>query len=79
MVQTRFGTDGQVQPVAFVWRHRTRYVTGLGRVWQTEDDRGHPIQRFLVQTASGDTFELEFGLLSQGWQLTRVWLTQHTA
>lgn len=77
MVQARFDTSGQLQPVAFVWRHRTRYVTSLGRIWQTEDDEGRSIRCFLVQTASADTFELQLNLSSLRWQLTRAWVTHH--
>ncbi|MDH7485055.1 MAG: hypothetical protein QHJ81_02130 [Anaerolineae bacterium] len=74
VVQARFDAQGQVRPVAFVWRSRTRYITEWGRQWVEETGADAPRRCFLVQTASGDTFELQLELKTLRWWLHRACL-----
>ena len=71
-VQVRFAPGGHVQPVAFVWRERTRYLAGLGRQWSETVD-GREWRCFLAQTASGDTVDLRWNRQSNEWRLHRAW------
>ena len=70
--QVRFAPGGPVQPVAFAWRERTRYLAGLGRQW-TEEIDGVAWRCFLAQTTSGDTVELRWNQQSNEWRLWRAW------
>jgi PncC family amidohydrolase len=73
LVQARFLPDGQVQPLVFVWRNRTRYITDLGRQWQ--EAVGDVIWRcYLARTPTTETFELRFNSGSGQWMLARAWL-----
>ena len=36
IVQARFLPDGAVQPTAFIWRERTRYIADWGRQWDEQ-------------------------------------------
>ncbi len=71
-VIARFLCDGQIQPVAFVWRQRTQHVAGIGRQWQEETD-GIVCQCYLVMTPAAETFELRFHPASGRWVLYRAW------
>ncbi|HNS03805.1 MAG TPA: hypothetical protein PKM78_15645 [Anaerolineae bacterium] len=71
-VQVRFSPGGGVQPVAFVWDQRTRYLAGLGRQW-TEQVDGSEWRCFLAQTVAGDTVELRWNRQSNQWRLHRAW------
>ena len=79
MVQARFNAQGRAQPVAFVWRNRTRYITDQGRDWVEEADSDAPCRCFLVQAANGDTFELRLELKTLCWRLHRAWLQPRSA
>jgi hypothetical protein len=72
LVQVRFGLSGSVQPTAFVWHSRTRYLAGLGRHWS---ERVGTVEWrcFLAQTASGDTVELRWNQQTHEWRLFRAW------
>lgn len=70
--QVRFAAGGHVQPVAFTWRTRTRYLAGLGRQWIEQDDQGE-WRCFLAQTTAGDTVELQWNRRSDVWRLSRAW------
>ncbi|MBC8446785.1 MAG: hypothetical protein H8D78_03455 [Chloroflexi bacterium] len=72
MVQARFDAQGRTQPVAFVWRNRTRYVTDVGREWVDETNGDAPRRCFLVRAANGDTFELRLELKTLRWRLHRA-------
>lgn len=72
MAQVRFLPGGHVQPTAFVWQGRTRYLAGLGRQWTTEDESG-AWRCFLAQTANGDTVELRWHTATHEWRLFRAW------
>jgi hypothetical protein len=73
MVQARFLPDGQIQPTAFIWQGRTRYIVDVGRQWQ-EDAGGASWRCFLVQSPSQETFELRFDPTASRWLLERAWL-----
>ena len=73
LVQARFLTDGSVQPTAFIWQGRTRYIADTGRQWQ--ESTGGVIWRcFLVMTPTSETFELRFDFAGSRWLLHRAWL-----
>jgi len=72
MVQVRFLPQGLVQPTAFIWRERTRYLAGLGRQWDEVTDTGQ-WRCFLAQTVAGDTVELRWNTRTQEWRLKRAW------
>jgi hypothetical protein len=72
-VQARFAPEGGVQPVAFIWRDRTRYVAALGREWQ-EEIEGRVWRCYLVQTPTAETFELRLDPEGMRWVLARAWL-----
>ncbi len=78
LVQARFPPDGGIQPTAFIWRNRTRYVASLGRQWE-EEAEGIRWRCYLVQSPNGDTFELRLDLARMAWVLARAWLTQAPA
>jgi len=71
-VQARFLPDGQIQPVAFVWRGRTRYIADIGRQWSEEIEGAH-WRCYLVRTQTADTFELRLDLEAGRWVLARAW------
>lgn len=73
LVQARFLPDGAVQPVAFIWRSRTRYVATVGREW-VEESEGLRWRCYLVQTPSAETFELRLDTAGMRWILARAWL-----
>lgn len=72
LVQVRFGPGGSVQPTAFIYEGRTRYLAGLGRQW-AEEVEGTGWRCFLAQTASGDTVELRWNQQTHEWRLWRAW------
>jgi hypothetical protein len=72
LVQARFQPDGRMQPTAFIWQNRTRYISDLGRQWQ-ETSEGATWHCFLVQTPSLETFELRYDPSSGRWLLERAW------
>ena len=72
-VQARFAPVGGVQPVAFIWRDRTRYVSALGREWQ-EEVEGRVWRCYLVQTPTAETFELRLDPEGMRWVLARAWV-----
>jgi Domain of unknown function (DUF6504) len=73
LVQARFLPEGGLQPVAFIWRDRTRYVASLGREW--EEEGGGTLWRcYMVQTPNAETFELRLDPAGMRWMLARAWL-----
>jgi hypothetical protein len=76
LVQARFLPDGQIQPTAFIWRGRTRYVADIGRQWQ-EEIGGIPWRCYLVRTPASETFDLRLDLAGGRWVLARAWLIEH--
>lgn len=73
LVQARFLPKGGVQPAAFIWRNRTRYIAALGREW--EDEVEETLWRcYMVQTPNGEAFELRLDLAGMRWILARAWL-----
>jgi hypothetical protein len=73
LVQARFLPEGGVQPAAFIWRNRTRYIAALGRQWE-EETEGTRWCCYLVQTPNGETFELRLDTVAMRWILARAWL-----
>lgn len=78
-VQARFDSQGQVQPVAFIWGGRTRYIADLGRQWLDDVGAGLTVRGFLVRSACGDTFELRLELPALRWVLHRAWIQPSAA
>jgi hypothetical protein len=72
LVQARFLPDGAVQPTAFIWRERTRYIADAGRQWQEEAD-GVTWRCYLVRTPASETFELRYAMTEGRWVLWRAW------
>lgn len=72
LVQARFLPEGAVQPLAFIWRHRTRYLTAVGREWE-EESEGTQWRCYLVQTPTAETFELRLDTAAMRWILARAW------
>jgi hypothetical protein len=74
LVQARFLPGGGVQPVAFIWRNRTRYIAAVGREW--EEEMGETLWRcYVVQAPTAETFELRLDMTGMRWVLARAWLT----
>jgi hypothetical protein len=73
LVQARFLPGGAVQPVAFIWRNRTRYITAVGREWE-EESEGIRWRCYLVQTPTAETFDLRLDTAGMRWVLARAWL-----
>ena len=71
--QARFLPDGHIQPTAFIWRDRTRYIADHGREWEEAAD-GVAWRCYLVRTPTGETFELRCALAEGRWILSRAWL-----
>lgn len=71
-VQARFPAEGGVQPAAFIWRNRTRYVAAVGREW-AEEAEGTLWRCYLVQTPAAETFELRLDPARMRWVLGRAW------
>jgi hypothetical protein len=72
LVQARFLPDGRVQPTAFIWRGRTRYIADLGRQWEEEKD-GITWRCYLARTPTSETFELRLDVTGGRWRLARAW------
>lgn len=72
LVQARFLADGGVQPTAFIWRNRTRYIADLGRQWD-ETASGATWRCYLVRTPTQETFELRYSPAEGRWVLARAW------
>lgn len=75
LVQARFLPDGRVQPTAFIWRNRTRYVADWGRQWDETAD-AITWRCYLVRTPTQETFELRYAPAEGRWILARAWLRQ---
>ncbi len=72
LVQARFLADGGVQPTAFIWRNRTRYIADLGRQW-AEPAGGVTWRCYLVRTPTQETFDLRYAPAEGRWVLARAW------
>ncbi len=72
LVQARFLPEGRVQPTAFIWRERTRYIADWGREWR-EEAGGVAWRCYLVRTPSLQTFELRFAPAEGRWVAWRMW------
>ena len=74
LVQARFLPDGRIQPTAFVWRRRTRYIADIGRQWQ-EEASGVTWHCYLARTPTRETFELRLDRGGGRWVLAKAWPT----
>ncbi len=63
-VTARFDLEGDIIPLAFVWRERTYKVDAIGRHWNAED--GHHI---LVMDPRCQTYHLIFQSETARWYL----------
>lgn len=75
LVQARFLPDGRVQPTAFIWRERTRYIADWGREWDEVAD-GITWHCYLVRTPNQEAFELRYAAALGQWRLARAWLRE---
>jgi hypothetical protein len=73
LVQARFLPAGGLQPTAFIWRNRTWRVAALGREWEEEAEETR-WRCYMVQTATGESFELRLDLAAMRWVLARAWV-----
>lgn len=62
-VIARWTSDGNLQPLSFVWQGRNYRVEGVGRQWLDEEG-----QHVLCMAAGGVVYELIL-LVGQGWKL----------
>lgn len=65
--------NGDLRPTSFVWRHKTRYVSDIGRTWE-ERVQGATLRCFMIQTVDGNTFEVHFDAGKDQWTIHRAWL-----
>ncbi len=65
-VEARFGDDGGILPLAFVWKARRFSVLKLGRQWQEGD-----LRHFLVMTSGAQVFEIDYNEENSGWRMMR--------
>jgi hypothetical protein len=66
-VTARFGLDGQVYPLRFIWENRTYRIDSIGRQW--EADGG---VHFLVMTPMNEVYELLYLPVSRMWRIKPV-------
>ena len=65
-VEARFGDDGGILPLAFVWEARRFPVLTLGRQWQEGD-----LRHFLVMTSGAQVFEIAYNEKNRSWHMGR--------
>ncbi|MCJ7824932.1 MAG: hypothetical protein MUP44_08540 [Anaerolineales bacterium] len=65
-VEVRFDEDGEILPLAFVWKESRFSVLALGRQWQ-KGLRRH----FLVMTSGEQVFEIIFNEEAGSWCMGR--------
>ena len=65
-VEVRFGDDGEILPLAFVWEERRFSVLSLGRQWQEGDFR-----HFLVMTSGEQVFSIAYNEETGSWCMGR--------
>ena len=66
-VTARFGLDGQVYPLQFIWENRIYRIESIGRQWEA-DGSAH----FLVMAPGNEVYELVYHPLSRRWQIKPV-------
>ncbi|TET98450.1 MAG: hypothetical protein E3J30_06695 [Anaerolineales bacterium] len=65
-VEARFGEDGEILPLVFVWEERRFTVLTLGRQWQEGQSR-----HFLVMTYGEQVFEIAYSEEDGSWCMGR--------
>ncbi len=65
-VEARFGEDGEILPLVFVWEERRFTVLALGRQWQEGQSR-----HFLVMTSGEQVFEIAYSEEDGSWCMGR--------
>lgn len=63
-VTARFGQDGQIFPLRFVWEGRTYRIDSIGRQWETGGSL-----HFLVMVPTNEVYELVYQPLSRLWRI----------
>jgi hypothetical protein len=63
-VEVRFGEDGHMTVLSFMWRGRKRPVLSHGRQWGDEDGF-----HFLLMTTGDQVYELVYAPLSSLWHI----------
>jgi hypothetical protein len=66
-VTARFGMDGQVFPLQFVWEGRTYRIDSIGRRWEAGGSL-----HFLVMVPSNEVYELVYQPLSRLWRIKPI-------
>ncbi len=54
-VEARFGEDGAILPIVFIWKERRFSVLTQGRQWQEGE-----LRHFLVMTSGEQVFEITY-------------------
>ena len=65
---------GQTTPVSLTWQGKDYALTVVGRQWDAEDGR-----HVLVESATGDRFEIQLSREDLLWRLKRSWSEETTA
>lgn len=65
-VEARFGEDGEISPLVFVWEESRLAVLALGRQWQEGD-----LRHFLVMTSGKQVFEIVYNEEDGSWCMGR--------
>ncbi len=65
-LEARFGDDGEILPLVFVWEERRFSVLTLGRQWQEGD-----LRHFLVMTSGEQVFEIAYNEENGSWCMRR--------
>jgi len=65
-VEARFGEDGEIFPLVFVWEKRRFSVLALGRQWQVGQSR-----HFLVMASGEQVFDITYNEEEGSWCMGR--------
>ncbi len=65
-VEARFGEDGTILPLVFIWEERRFSVLTQGRQWQEGD-----LRHFLVMTSGEQVFEITYNEEDGSWCMGR--------
>jgi hypothetical protein len=67
-VTSSIDQTGRVSPRHFTWRGQPHTIINAGRQWESEAGR-----HILVETGTGDRFELQLSREDLCWHLVRAW------
>jgi hypothetical protein len=65
---------GQTTPVSLTWQAKDYSITVVGRQWDAADGR-----HVLVESATGDRFEIQLSREDLLWRLKRSWSEEMAA